>query len=103
MEDLSFGFNFKLFSLFFSAKSYSLKSFLGIKMFSLKEAIISSRFLHWNSYYAILVLKNAVIHTLIYRAKNICSTPEIPAKEMDYLHSILLKNNFQDWMNKESD
>ena len=45
--------------------------------------------------------KKAVIHSLIYRAK-ISFTPKILAKEMDYLHRVLLKSNYPDWIIKES-
>ena len=31
----------------------------------------------------------------MYRAKNVCSTPEILAKEMDYLHQVLSKTTYQ--------
>ena len=45
--------------------------------------------------------KKAVIHALIYKSKNVFSTSEVLAKEMDHLHRIL-KNNFPNWMDKES-
>ena len=35
-----------------------------------------------------------VIYTLIHRAKQICSTPEFLAKEMNYLHKILQDNHY---------
>ena len=38
--------------------------------------------------------KISVIHTLIHRAKQVCSTPEFLAKEMDHLHNILLDNHY---------
>ena len=43
--------------------------------------------------------QKAVIHALIYRPKEVRLTPEILAKEMDYLHRVL-KNNYPDWMIK---
>ena len=46
-------------------------------------------------------LKISVFHALIYRAKNICSMPKILAKEMNYLHQILLNNNYPDWLIKQ--
>ena len=38
--------------------------------------------------------KLSVIHTLIHRAKQVCSTPEFLAKEMDHLHKVLQDNNY---------
>ena len=58
-------------------------------------------YLDWNSKHPISA-KKAVIHEVVYRAKNVCSTPEILAKEMDYLHEIL-KNNIPNLMIKESE
>ena len=40
------------------------------------------------------ISKKSVFHSLIYRAKNVCSSPEILPKEMDNLHQVLLKNNY---------
>ena len=36
----------------------------------------------------------SVIHTLIHRAKQVCSTPEFLAKEMDHLHKVLQDNHY---------
>ena len=33
--------------------------------------------------------------------KKVYSTPKILAKEMDYLHCVLQKNNYPEWMMKE--
>ena len=38
--------------------------------------------------------KLSVIHTLIYRAKHVCSTPEFLAKEMDHLHKFLQDSHY---------
>ena len=35
-----------------------------------------------------------IIHTLIYKAKQVCSTPGFLAKEMDQLHKILQDNHY---------
>ena len=36
----------------------------------------------------------SVIHTLIHRAKQVCSTPEFLAKEIDHLHKVLQDNHY---------
>ena len=38
--------------------------------------------------------KLSVIHTLTHRAKQVCSTPELLAKEMDHLHKVLQDNHY---------
>ena len=38
--------------------------------------------------------KLSVIHTLIHRAKQVCSTPEFLAKEMDHLHKVPQDNHY---------
>ena len=38
--------------------------------------------------------KLSVIHTLIHRAKQVCSTPEFLATEMDHLHKVLQDNHY---------
>ena len=50
-------------------------------------------YLDWNSNHKNSARK-AVIKALIYTAKNVCSTPEIMAKEMDYLNRVLFENNY---------
>ena len=37
---------------------------------------------------------HTVIHTLIHRAKQVSSTPEFLAKEMDHLHKVLQDNHY---------
>ena len=59
-------------------------------------------YLDWNSNHPISA-KKAVIQALTYRAKNVCSTPQIFAKEMDYLYRVLLKNSYQDWIIKNTE
>ena len=34
------------------------------------------------------------MHNLIHRAKQVCSTPEFLAKEMDHLHKVLQSNHY---------
>ena len=48
----------------------------------------TDRYLDYNSNHLISA-KLSVIHTLIHRAKQVCSTPEFLAKEMDHLHKVL--------------
>ena len=57
-------------------------------------------YLDWNFNHPISA-KKAGIHSIIYTAKKVCTTSEILAKEMDYLHRGLLKNNYPDQMIKE--
>ena len=53
----------------------------------------TDRYLDYNSNYHISA-KLSVIHTLIHRAKQLCSTPEFLAKEMDHLHRVLQDNHY---------
>ena len=53
----------------------------------------TDRYLDYNSNHPISA-KLSVIHTLIHRAKQVCSTPEFLAKEMDHLHNVLQNNNY---------
>ena len=48
----------------------------------------TDRYLDYNSNHPIS-RKLSVIHPLIHRAKQVCSTPEFLAKEMDHLHRVL--------------
>ena len=54
----------------------------------------TDRYLDYNSNHPISA-KLPVIHTLIYRAKQVCSTPEFLTKEMDHLHKVLQDNHYQ--------
>ena len=38
--------------------------------------------------------KHSVIHTLIHRAKQVCSSSEFLVKEMDHLHKVLQDNHY---------
>ena len=53
----------------------------------------TDRYLAYNSDHSISA-KLSVIHTLIYRVKQVCSTPEFLAKEMDHLHKVLQDNHY---------
>ena len=45
--------------------------------------------------------KKSVVNALMCRAKNMCLTPQILPKKMDYPHCLLLKNNYPEWIIKE--
>ena len=53
----------------------------------------TDRYLHYNSHHPISA-KLSLIHTLIHKAKQVCSTPEFLAKEMDHLHNVLQDNHY---------
>ena len=53
----------------------------------------TDRYLDYNSNHPISA-KLSVIHTLIHRAKQVCSTPEFHAKEMDHLCKVLQDNHY---------
>ena len=57
-----------------------------------KKTTHTDRYLDYNSNHLISA-KLSVIHTLIHRAKQICSTPELLAKEMDHLHKVPKDNH----------
>ena len=42
--------------------------------------------------------KRAVVRALTDRAKNVCSSPELLAEEMDHLGKVLKYNNYPKWM-----
>ena len=42
--------------------------------------------------------KHAVLRALTDRAKNVCSSPELLAEEMDHLGKLLKYNNYPKWM-----
>ena len=60
----------------------------------------TDRYLDWNSNQPISA-KRSVIQGLIHRARMVCSTPELLAKEVDYLHRVLCRNNYPDWFLKK--
>ena len=59
----------------------------------------TDRYLDYNSNHPISA-KLSVIHTLIHRAKQVCSTSEFLAKEMDRLHKVLQDNHYPVQFNK---
>ena len=58
------------------------------------KPIHTNHYLDWNSNLPISA-KKVFIQALTYRAKNVCSTSQFFAKEMDYLHRVLLKRATQ--------
>ena len=59
-----------------------------------RKPIHTDRYLGYKSNHPISA-KLSIIHTLIHRAKEVCFTPEIHAKEMDHLHKVLQDNTTQ--------
>ena len=53
----------------------------------------TDRYLDYNSNHPISA-KLSVIHTLIHRAKQVCSTPEFLVKEMNHFHNVLRNNHY---------
>ena len=58
-----------------------------------RKLIHTDRRLDYNSNHPISA-KLSVIHTLIHTAKQVCSTSEFLAKEMDHLHKVLQHNHY---------
>ena len=57
----------------------------------------TDRYLDFNSSHPISA-KRAVARALIDRAENVCSDPDILAKEMEHLNRVLHYNNYPQWM-----
>ena len=53
----------------------------------------TDRYLDYKSNH-LIPAKLSVIHTLIHRAKQVCSTPELLQKEIDHLHKVLQDNHY---------
>ena len=53
----------------------------------------TDRYLDYNSNHSISA-ELSVIHILIHKAKQVCSTPEFLAEEMDHLHKVLQDNHY---------
>ena len=58
-----------------------------------RKPIHTDRYLDYDSSHPISA-KLSVIHTVIHRVKQVCSTPEFLAKEMDHLHRVLQDNHY---------
>ena len=59
----------------------------------------ADRYLDCNFNHPISV-QRSVIQALTHRAMRICTTPELLAKEMDYLNKVLHRNSYSDWFLK---
>ena len=57
----------------------------------------ADRYLDFNSSHPILA-KRAVVRALMDRAENVCSDPDILAKEMEHLNRVLHYNNYPQWI-----
>ena len=57
----------------------------------------TDRYLDFNSNHP-KSAKHAVVRALTDRAKNVCSSPELLAEEMDHLGKVLKYNNYPKWM-----
>ena len=62
-----------------------------------RKPIHMDRYLDLNSNHP-MSAKCAVIRALTDRAKNVCSSPELLAEEMDHLGKVLWYNNYPKWM-----
>ena len=60
----------------------------------------TDRYLDWNFNHPIYA-KRSVIQALTHRAKMVYSTPDLLAKEMDYLNKVLCRNSYPDWFLKK--
>ena len=60
----------------------------------------TGRYLYFNSNHP-KSAKRAVVRALTDRAKNVCSSPELLAEEMDHLGKVLRYNNYPMWMIKQ--
>ena len=61
----------------------------------------TDRYLDWNSNHQISG-KRSVIQALTHRAKVVCSTPELLAREMDYRNKVLCRNSYLHWLLKKT-
>ena len=55
------------------------------------------RYLDFHSSHCVLA-KGAVVRALMDRAENVCSDPDILAKEMEHLNKVLHYNNYPQWI-----
>ena len=69
--------------------------FLDTNSFSPTLTTHTDRYLHWNSNHSTSA-KRAFIQVLAHRARMVCFIPELLAKEMDFLHRVLHRNNYPD-------
>ena len=65
-----------------------------------REPTHTDRYLDFNSNHP-KSPKRAVVRALTDRAKNVCSSPELLAEEMDHFGKVLRYNNYTNWMVKQ--
>ena len=66
-----------------------------------RKSTHTDRYLHYNSIHPTSA-NLSVIQTLFHRAKQVCSTPEFLAKEMDHLHKVLQGNHYPEQFFQQS-
>ena len=69
----------------------------GIAVSVYRKPTHRDRYLDFNSSHPILA-KRAVVRALMDRAENVCSDPDILAKEMEHLNRVLHYNNYPQWL-----
>ena len=69
----------------------------GIAVSVYRKPTHTDRYLDFNSSHPILA-KRAVVRALMDWAENVCSDPDILAKEMEHLNRVLRYNNYPQWM-----
>ena len=57
----------------------------------------TDRYLDFHSSHPVLA-KRAVVRALMDRAENVCSDPDILAREIEHLNKVLCYNNYPQWM-----
>ena len=69
----------------------------GIAVSVYRKSTHTDRYLDFNSSHPISA-KRAVVRALMDRAENVCSDPDILAKEMEHLNRVLHYNNYPQWL-----
>ena len=69
----------------------------GIVVAVYRKPTQTDRYLDFHSSHPVLA-KRAVVRALMDRAENVCSDPDILAKEMEHLNKVLCYNNYPQWM-----
>ena len=72
----------------------------GIKVLVYRKPTHMDRYLDFNSSHPISA-KRAVVRALMDRANNVCSSPDILAKEVEHLSKVLCYKNYPDWLIKK--
>ena len=69
----------------------------GIAVSVYRKPTHRDRYLDFNSSHSISA-KRAVVRALMDQAENVCSDPDILAKEMEHLNRVLHYNNYPQWL-----